>query len=74
MKKNKKKLDSDLSMHVTTLNWLFMYSLCSIMSSFWDYNFFDPPHCPILNLITPYIRILDFDWLIAGAFFVYFHI
>jgi hypothetical protein len=27
-----------------------------------------------LFLITPYIRILDFDWLIAGVFFVYFHI
>jgi hypothetical protein len=25
-------------------------------------------------LITPYIRILDFDWLIAGVFFVYFQI
>ena len=24
----------------------------------------------ILVLITPYIRILDFDWLIAGVFFV----
>ena len=32
----------------------------------------------IFNIITPYIyiyiRILDFDWLIAGGFFVYFHI
>ena len=30
----------------------------------------------ILFIITPYIRILDFDWLLAGAFFVYmyFHI
>jgi hypothetical protein len=27
-----------------------------------------------LRIITPYIRILDFDWLIAGVFFVYFHI
>ena len=28
----------------------------------------------IYFIITPYIIILDFDWLIAGAFFVYFHI
>jgi hypothetical protein len=28
----------------------------------------------IFFLITPYIRILDFDWLISGVFFVYFHI
>ena len=28
----------------------------------------------ILVIITPNIRILDFDWLIAGVFFVYFHI
>jgi hypothetical protein len=28
----------------------------------------------ILVIITPYIRILDFDWLITGVFFVYFHI
>ena len=28
----------------------------------------------IYNIITPYIRILDFDWLIAGVFVVYFHI
>jgi hypothetical protein len=28
----------------------------------------------IYILITPYIRILDFDWLIAGVFFVYYHI
>jgi hypothetical protein len=27
-----------------------------------------------LCIITPYIRILDFDWLIASVFFVYFHI
>ena len=26
----------------------------------------------ILILITPYIRILDFDWLIAGVFFCVF--
>ena len=28
----------------------------------------------ILCLITPYIRILDFNWLLGGVFFVYFHI
>jgi hypothetical protein len=30
----------------------------------------------IFYVITPIcnIRILDFDWLIAGVFFVYFHI
>jgi hypothetical protein len=28
----------------------------------------------VYPVITPYIRILDFDWLIAGVFFVYFHI
>jgi hypothetical protein len=28
----------------------------------------------IIYIITPYIRILDFDWLIAGVIFVYFHI
>ena len=25
----------------------------------------------IFAIITPYIRIMDFDWLIAGVFFVY---
>jgi hypothetical protein len=28
----------------------------------------------VFIVITPYIRILDFDWTIAGVFFVYFHI
>jgi hypothetical protein len=27
-----------------------------------------------LYIITPYIRILDFDLLITGVFFLYFHI
>ena len=28
----------------------------------------------ILKILTPYMGILDFDWLITGVFFVYFHI
>jgi hypothetical protein len=28
----------------------------------------------INNTIIPYIRILDFDWLIVRVLFVYFHI
>ena len=28
----------------------------------------------MFSIITPYLRILDFDWLIFGVFFVYFHI
>jgi hypothetical protein len=38
------------------------------------YNKLSTSEAHILILITPYIRILDFDWLIAGVFFVYFHI
>jgi hypothetical protein len=28
----------------------------------------------ISRLITPYLGILDFDWLLVGVFFMYFYI
>ena len=65
---NKKKINS-LDKFDTYLVKLYKTPINSIV-----YNVLLLSSWYILKILTPYMGILDFDWLIAGVFFVYFHI